>query len=99
MTMENKTYLMIQNNVVVNICLWNGDINTWQPPQDTIMLLLENTPSKIWGVNEELKDYILVDSIGDAGIGFSWDGAFAVTNEPKPEYIHPDGDIPTTIIE
>lgn len=76
---------MIQENVVTNVCLWDGDTNTWQPPQDATMLLQETTPAKIWDWNPEEKDYVLVESIGSGGIGFTWDGTFAVTNEPKPE--------------
>ena len=30
-------------------------------------------------------DLEIVDSIGDAGIGFTWDGSVATTNQPKPE--------------
>jgi hypothetical protein len=37
--MEPKRYAMVKDNVVYNICLWDGDTNTWQPPDDgTVMI-------------------------------------------------------------
>ena len=76
---------MIQENVVTNVCLWDGNTQTWQPPQDTTMLVQATTQTKIWQLNTEKTDYVLTDSIGDAGIGFTWDGTVATTNEPKPD--------------
>jgi hypothetical protein len=92
-----KNYLMIQNNVVTNLCVWDGDVNSWQPPQDVIMLSQDTTPTKIWSVNQEGTDYILVNFVGNANIGFTYEDGFCVTNEPKPEIIDPI--IPVTIIE
>jgi hypothetical protein len=81
--MTTQNYLIIQENVVTNVCLWDGDVNTWTPPADATMLVQETTPTKIWGVVNA--EYVLVDSVGDAGIGFTWDGTVATTNQPKPE--------------
>lgn len=37
--MESKRYAMVKDNVVYNTCLWDGNTNTWQPPDDgTIMI-------------------------------------------------------------
>ncbi len=37
--MEPKRYAMVKDNVVYNTCLWNGSLETWQPPDDgTIMI-------------------------------------------------------------
>jgi hypothetical protein len=36
--MEPKRYAMVKDNVVVNVCMWNGDVATWQPPADAIMI-------------------------------------------------------------
>jgi hypothetical protein len=85
MTIQN--YLMIQENIVTNVCVWDGNTQTWQPPQDATMLVQETTPTKIWELNAEKTDYVLTDSIGDGSIGFTWDGSFAITNEPKPEIL------------
>ena len=78
---------MIQENIVTNVCVWDGNTQTWQPPQDTTMLVQATTPTKIWELNAEKTDYVLTDSIGDGSIGFTWDGSFAITNEPKPEIL------------
>lgn len=75
---------MIQENVVTNVCVWDGDTETWQPPQDATMLVEETTPTKVWGLNQDQTEYVLVDSVGDAGVGFTWDGSFAITNQTKP---------------
>lgn len=75
---------MIQENVVTNICVWDGDITSWQPPTDAMMLLQANTPTKIWGVNQDETDYVLVNSIGDADIGFTYENGICITNQEKP---------------
>jgi hypothetical protein len=82
MTIQN--YLIIENNVVVNTILWDGNEQTWQPQQGFLMLVESTTPTKIWQINEEKTEFVLIDSIGDADIGFTWDGTFAITNQPKP---------------
>ena len=80
--MTTQNYLMIENGVVTNVCLWDGNTETWQPPQNATMLVEATTPTKVWGVVNS--EYVLIDSIGDAGIGFTWDGSVATTNQPKP---------------
>lgn len=75
---------MIQENVVTNVCLWDGNTETWTPPSDATMLVLATTPTKVWQLNTEQTEYVLTDSIGDADIGFTWDGSVATTNQPKP---------------
>jgi len=84
MTVQN--YLMVNKstNVVENICVWDGDTNKWQPPTDTIMLIQENIPSMVWGLNTDKTDYVLVEQMGASAIGFTWDGTVVTTNEPKP---------------
>jgi len=32
-----ERWAMIQNGIVINVCLWDGDLKTWQPPEDVIM--------------------------------------------------------------
>jgi hypothetical protein len=85
--MTNQNYLLIENNIVTNIVVWDGDTNTWQPPADATMLVQATTPAMVWQmvlVNDEITDWILVEQIGAAGIGFTWDGTACITNEPKP---------------
>jgi hypothetical protein len=81
--MTTQNYLVIQENVVTNIVLWDGNMQTWQPPQNATMLVQATTPTKTWVLNTEKTDYVLTNSIGDVDIGFTWDGTVATTNQPK----------------
>lgn len=76
---------MIEENTVTNVCVWDGDTNTWQPPIDSLMLIQATTPTKVWALNAEKTDYVLTDSVGNADIGFTWDGIVATTNEQQPK--------------
>ncbi len=78
---------MIQENKVTNICVWDGNTDSWLPPSDATMLIQEETPTKVWGLNQEETEYVLVDSVGNACIGFTYDGSVCITNEEKPIYI------------
>ena len=87
--MTTQNYLMIPTatNVVDNICLWDGDTNTWQPPADTLMLIQATTPAMIWQtviVDGKITDYVLEEQIGAGNIGFTWNGTVLTTNQPKP---------------
>ena len=82
MTIQN--YLMIEQNVVTNIVLWDGNEQTWQPPENAVMLIQATTPTIVWKLNESKTEYVLTNSIGDADIGFTWNGTVATTTEPQP---------------
>lgn len=84
--MTTQNYLMINEstNVVDNVCFWDGDTNTWQPPSNTLMLIQATTPAIIWELNSEGTDYVLVEVMGVADIGFIWNGTVCTTNQPKP---------------
>lgn len=75
---------MVNNftNIVENIVLWDGNLNTWQPPDNFTMLIQKSTPSLVWVFNET--DWFLIEQIGQGQIGFIWDGKILTTNEPKP---------------
>lgn len=99
--MTTQNYLMIPNatNVVENICYWDGDINTWQPPVDTLMLIQSATNAIIWKaviVDKIITDYVLTEQLGGADIGFTWDGTVCTTNQPKPAIPTPKADQPST---
>jgi hypothetical protein len=83
--MTTQNYLIIQENVVTNTVLWDGNTETWQPPFDATMLVQATTPTKVWDLDTDTREYVLVDSVGNADIGFTWDGTYCTTNEPKPE--------------
>lgn len=83
-----QQYLIIEENVVTNIVLWNGDISTWTPPQGSIALVQANTPALVWEpviVDNKLSDWVLGEQLGVGNIGFTWNGTVCTTNEPKPE--------------
>ena len=82
----NQDYLMINDstNTVENVVTWDGNSDTWQPPQGYTMLVQTTTPAMVWGLNEDATDWILVEQIGVATIGFTWDGTACITDQPKP---------------
>lgn len=83
--MENYLIINTSTNVVTNVVMWNGNPSTWAPPSGSIGLPQATMPTKIWRPNVENTEYVLTDSIGDANIGFTYDGSVCITNEPKPE--------------
>ncbi len=85
---------MIQNDVVSNIVLWNGDTEQWTPPSDSIMLVQETTLALGWQFNSAKNDYELVETVGTGDIGDTWNGVCCITNKPKPEVSE---EIPVTI--
>lgn len=82
MTIQN--YLIIENNVVTNIVLWDGNPQTWTPPSDSIQLVQSTTPDMVWVYNKSNSDWELTQEIGTGNIGFTWNGNVLTTNQPKP---------------
>jgi hypothetical protein len=86
MTIQN--YLIIENNIVANIVVWDGNSQTWNPPLGSIQIVQSVAPAMVWEpviVDKQVTDYALVQKIGVADIGFTWDGTVFTTNQPKPE--------------
>jgi hypothetical protein len=85
MTIQN--YLEIQDNIVINIIVWDGNPSTWTPPAESTMLIQAITPAIIW-VNlnpiNETPDWVKQEVIGAGNIGFTWDGSTLITNQPQP---------------
>jgi hypothetical protein len=79
----NQNYLIIENNVVTNIVVWDGG-SGWQPPIDSIAIALDTTPSIIWQPNTDRTDWVLTEIMGQGQIGFTWNGSNVTTNAPKP---------------
>lgn len=82
-----QQYLIIENNIVTNVCVWNGDTSIWTPPVGSIALVQTTTPAMIWQavvVEGKITDYVLVEQLGAGDIGFTWDGTDCITNQPKP---------------
>ena len=83
---------MIESNVVTNLCVWDGNTQTWTPPSDATMLVQDTTPVINWEpvyVDGKITDYVLAESLGNGDIGFTWNGTVLTTNQHKPT-------IPTT---
>ena len=56
-----QNYLIIENNVVDNIVIWNGDTTQWTPPQGSIVLIQATTPAMVWALNSDTPPiYVLV---------------------------------------
>lgn len=82
--MENYVLINTQTNVVDNVVYWDGNTDQWSPPPSHIALIQAKVPAKVWGFDDQTKEYILVEEVGAGQIGFTWDGVCLTTNEPKP---------------
>ena len=82
--MTTQNYLIVEANIVTNNVVWDGDVNTWTPPQGSIALVQATIPAMVWELNADKTDYVLTEQVGVGDIGFTWDGSACVTNEPKP---------------
>lgn len=79
-----QNYLIIEQNIVTNIVVWNGDTSQWTPPQGSIGIVQATTPAKVWVLDKNTNTYILQEQLGAGQIGFIWDGSVLTTNEPQP---------------
>jgi len=84
MTVQNYCMVNEANNVCENVCMWDGDPNTWTPPAGYLMLVQATTPAKDWAWNDTDKVWFLEVQMGDGKIGYTWDGTYLVTNDPMP---------------
>lgn len=85
--MTNQNYLIIENNIVTNVVVWDGNTNTWTPPAGSITLVQATTPAMVWQpvyTDKVITDWALVEVMGVGTIGFTWDGTVVTTNDPKP---------------
>ena len=49
MEMTAIRYAMIKDGTVQNICLWDGDTTTWQPPDDMTVISAPDHVGVGWG--------------------------------------------------
>lgn len=93
-----QNYLIVEQNVVTNCVLWNGDTTQWAPPTGSIALVQATTPAMVWELDTTLTppSYVLVEQIGQGQIGYAWDGTVLTTNQPQPTPTMPAQDQPTT---
>lgn len=91
--MTTQSYLIIENNVVTNVVMWDGNTETWMPPASSIQLVKETVTAKLWESfpqtvdGKKVTDWQLVEKLAMGEVGYIWDGEFLTTNEPKPEII------------
>lgn len=85
--MAIQNYLIVENNIVTNNVVWDGNTQTWQPPVDSVQLVQATTPAMIWDpilVDDKITGWVLSEHIGYGTIGFTWDGTILMTNQPEP---------------
>ena len=81
--MTTQNYLIIENNIVTNIVVWDGGPD-WIPPADSIQLVQSTTPAMVWILNSDKTDFVLSEVMGAGDIGFTWNGTVCTTNQTKP---------------
>ena len=85
--MTTQNYLQIQNSVVTNVIVWDGNTDTWTPPTESTMLIQATTPAMVW-VNKnpinENPDWTLQEVMGAGNIDFIWNGTILTTNQTQP---------------
>jgi hypothetical protein len=49
---NTQSYAILDiNGKVINFCLWDGDLNNWQPPENTTAILTSELPENWQSVN------------------------------------------------
>lgn len=76
-----------QTNVCDNIVVWDGNTETWTPPEEYTMVLYSTTKAKTWHLNQDFTEWVLLESSGNCEIGFVFDGEYYITNQPQPTEI------------
>lgn len=83
MSVEN--YCMVnQSGACENIVLWDGNRESWTPPDGYLMLPQATTPAKNWVLNTDTSTWALAVT-GFGQIGFLWDGVYLVDASPSPQ--------------
>lgn len=85
--MTTQNYFVVENNVVTNNVIWDGNVNTWQPPTNATMLVVSTISAMIWQpilTNKIITGWQLVEVVGSGNIGFTWNGTVLTTNLPEP---------------
>lgn len=81
-----QNYCMVNEatNICDNICVWDGNPDTWTPPPGYLMLVQADTMALVWIWDAAINDWALAQAQGQGQIGYVWNGTELVTNEPKP---------------
>lgn len=83
--MTTQNYFVVENDVVINSIMWDGNPETWTPPSNAIMLISDTTPALVWRPDRTGLIFSLVEVMGAGDIGFTWDSSVLTTNQPQPE--------------
>jgi len=89
----SDNYLMVNKttNVVENVVIWDGNLETWNPGNDYLLMKAEEQPCTVWfWMDGKLQSQQV---LGIAGIGDSWDGNNIIKPqppEPPPPQLLPE---------
>lgn len=84
-----QNYLLVnkQTGIVENEVFWDGNLETWSPPEIYTPFQQNTSPSCVWVYEETSNSYVTEDIVGGGAIGHTWDGQKFVP--PKPEDLLP----------
>jgi hypothetical protein len=89
--MTIQSYLVINTSlspaVCENICVWDGNTETWNPGENYTAMPLESTTALVWEYEKSSKSFVLVERIGGGRVGYTWDGTKLITNATMPTQI------------
>jgi len=89
--MTTQNYFIVENNVVTNVVMWDGNTQSWTPPIASIQLPQASTTVMVWEpvlvLNPETQknvvtDWVLTVEANAGDIGFTWNGSVLTTNAP-----------------
>lgn len=81
MTTQNYCMVNTETNICENVCLWDGNIETWTPPAGYLMLVQDTTQAKNWVLTNNVWS---IEISGVGSIGYTWDGTYLTTNQLQP---------------
>lgn len=84
MNVQSYCVINLATNVCDNVVLWDGDTNTWQPPENCLMLVQAETPAKDWVWDDAAAKWVLIEVMGVGSVGFVWDGEFLIESISPP---------------
>ena len=61
--MESQEYFLIENGIVTNSVMWDGNPETWMPPAGATMLISATTPAMLWELTTP-QGYQIVQAMG-----------------------------------
>lgn len=70
---------------VDNIVEWDGNLETWQPPETHEAIFTADKVTIDWVWNADLNGYEQVQTVGNVRFGETWDGTkFVEVDKPEP---------------